>query len=320
MEECRDTTFVTAFYDLSSLDRVRQVAAVRDDDAGVRTSSAYLAHAEFLLSQDLHLVIYTSEDFAQAFTTRRADHGHADKTLVVTRPFEDLELAPLIGTIDACRRRHPVRNANPHKDTPHFTALMLQKLHFLRESIELNPWRTTHVAWIDLAIAHVAAGQAAQALGQIAASVPDRIRLCSMMHVAAAETYAADYYDWFRSQVCGGFLIGPRALMLTLTRACLDQLRRCIEERAICPNDEQLLAVAVARLESLFDPYYGDYADILANYAALRGSVSLVLRNAQRAREAGDYRRLGQIVTSILAPASCATQVEKRAALELLIS
>lgn len=256
----RDTTLVTALYDIAS----------REPTTGRRSLDDYLRLACFVVEQPMPLVCFCEPGIATELTEARASLGLERMTRVVPRALEGTRRFADLARIEDARRRRPIRNANPAKDSPLYTVLTWSKLDFLAEVVDENPFGTSHVSWVDAGIVHVAS---------IAHVDEDRVLdlRCPGIRVLALRAWSpgisdepGQYCSVIRGHLAAGFLSGSRGRtreLVGLGNATLDRLLG----RGIAPTDEQLLALLADSRPDLFDLYHGDYGQILENARVLRG-------------------------------------------------
>ena len=104
------------------------------------------------------------------------------------------------------------------KDTAEFMALMHNKIEFIKETIEQNPWNSTVFSWIDFNIGHVLNNEKKtmeiiRQLGQTQ-FVENFLCIPGCWHIDQEQRlheYTLKFIHW---RFCGGFLIGDKNTML----------------------------------------------------------------------------------------------------------
>ncbi len=282
---------VTALYDL----------ARREPESGRRDPAFYFDKGEFVLSLDESLVVFTDPELEEPVRRRRQASGLEHRTRTFPIPLEELPLYRELPDIRRAASSHPIRNANPRKDTPLYTALGWSKVDFLEAAMAESPPGTTGFAWIDFGIAHVAR-TAHWREDLVFAPQPGPVRLLMMRNVTPAEVAdRGEYYASLRGHVAGGFLNGGREELSRFCRAFRAEAAAALDGE-MAPLEEQVLGVLVAEQPELFEPYYGDYTHILENFARPRGSAGNLLFQLRICRDQRDWRRAcdigGRIVAS----------------------
>lgn len=132
------TTFVTAFLDLYE---------DRSQDKSVDTC---FNHFSTLCSADISLVVFLSKCYMDKLHAKKAKKTKANIHYI---PIELADLETYKEAVD-----NPLalpESRTPHHDTLHFMILMNAKIEFVKKAIDINPFKTTHFAWIDFSICHV---------------------------------------------------------------------------------------------------------------------------------------------------------------------
>lgn len=261
------TTYVTSLFDIGR----------RSEGLGGPLDS-YVDWLGQLLALPIDLVCFTTPDIAE----RLAPVRRANLRVELLDGTGALPCFDQIEEVRGAWRRH--RTNDPAKDTPEFACLTHAKFPLLRRAIAANPHRSSHFGWIDAGIAKVATE-----LERLPTLVPrDRVRLLQIRYTAAAEIARPDFVDECRYKVAGGFFTGRADL--------LDDFARVVE--ALAQRDlqggrfgleQEYMAIAYRTDPVAFDPYYGDFCDLVASYDRCRGSVPLVSALLADAIAAGDH-------------------------------
>jgi hypothetical protein len=255
-------TLVTYLFDL----------ARREPEIGRTSVERYLKLAdEHVLGLDNDLVAFVEPELAERVAASRAGCGLARRTRVVPVAFEDLPVAALLSRIEAARTRHPLRNGNPWKDTPLYTALGWAKPELAARVARDDPFDGSHVGWIDIGLSF------RPHPGEDPFTRPsDRVRLLSMRPVLERELSDRDrYLASLRGHLAAGCACGSRKNMAWLGAAFARVARETLDA-GFAGSDEQLLPLLTSAHPERFALYHGDYEDILANHLVLhRGAKNL---------------------------------------------
>lgn len=282
------TTLVTALVDIAS----------REANDRPRAVGEYLRLGDLVLGADAPLVCYCDPELAPLVSARRTLRRPAASTLVVPLRLEETAAFRDLARIEAARSRHPIENANPAKDTPLYTALLYAKFAMLDEVAARNPFATTHCAWIDFGIAHVAAhGHVDE--DRVFDLRRERISILMLRPWAAGSNRdLRELGRFIRGYVAAGFLAGPNEKIRTLCSRALETID-CALDRLVAPNDEQLLAHLVDESPDLFEPYPGDYREILENSRYLRGGAGNLRMQLAECLRLRDWRWAMEILRRI---------------------
>ncbi len=244
----KNLALVTCLYDL-----------VKRGSTQHRTVDWIFENSGFVLGLDRELVIFTEPETEAAFRTRRGDRP----TTIVTKPFE--ELLRLDRAAAALRGAKP-RNANAAKDTPVYGQLTWAKFAMLEAALKITS--APYIAWIDLAITHVAKTPPAGI--DIFADPSDRVRVHVLRCFDKRDVDHPDYWCNVRGHLAGGLVIGGRDQVQELVGDFWKAADRAIS-MGLSPLEEGLLSYVVGQRPGDFTYSYGDYEDILRNHDAPRG-------------------------------------------------
>ena len=276
-------TFVTGFLDLSRYES-RPAGKSWED---------YLEHAAWLLQKPLPLVVFADSGRLEALRRLRPTQL---PTYWVPFDRDDLAAWPQYERIRACidAEGYPAYTW-VDKDTPLYLMVGWQKTEWLRHAARVNPFSSSHFAWIDMGIHWAASQLGARALDEaidrvVAAPPPQRLRFCSISYVAPEAAASRDrYFARHRWPVAGGFFAGSGEKLEWFANQLKRQWQTSIEQ-GLVTNDEMMFGYLVQRYPERFELYYGDHASVVANYAEARCGHDAVLRAVEQSRHAGDHR------------------------------
>ena len=150
---------------------------------------------------------------------------------------------------------------NPEKDTAEFACLTHSKFHLLNQAINVNPFNSTHYAWIDAGILKIAThGERLPTLYP-----PDKIKLLIMNFINSNEVKDPAFVRTCRYKIAGGLFIGPKDNIKTFC----DKMITTVNEDINNGNfglEQEYMAIVYRQDTSIFDPYYGDFSDLILNY------------------------------------------------------
>lgn len=250
-------TIVTAFFDLTR----RNLSEQRGFDT-------FKPHIEKLLSIDAQFVIYTEMEYIKEISNM-VKH---DKAMIIPLRYEDLEYYPYLGKIQAYHQVNPIRNL-PDKFTPHHIIIEWSKLSLVKQAIKLNPYNSTHFGWVDIGIHHV--GMPKQ-LQDLTTCTTDQVKMLMMRDFTIQELLHPNYFEYRRGEVAGGLAIGSKENMLWFYETCNTIIQECLSKNR-APAEEAIYACAISRDFTRFTFYYGDYVDIVENYAKQRQGMQTVI-------------------------------------------
>lgn len=120
-----------------------------------------------------------------------------------------------------------------HHDTYNFLVLMNSKIEFVTKAMEINPFRTTHFAWIDFSVCHVI--QNNNTLKRLYTFSRSALKESMLVFpVCWSRIYAERQIDNLYSKVfwrfCGGFFIGDKESLLGFNNAYRQNYKKFLEE------------------------------------------------------------------------------------------
>lgn len=254
-----------------------------------------------MFALDHDIAFYVDPEFEHEIYERRDAHGLLDRTVVIPTPFESLPAHESLAEITEARRRHPLINGNPHKDTPLYVALGWSKFELLRRALEASTFEATHFAWIDIGLANVANVDHAIEDG-VFARPGTGVRVLMMRAPRAVELADREHYlSYIWGQIAAGYISTERTCTERLCELAVAEALAMLEH-GYAATDEHLLALAYSSQPGLFAFHYGDYAVILANYHRVRGSADNLLFQLRHCRSAErwDRKRAREISAAVI--------------------
>lgn len=269
-------TVVTAFFDLE-----------RREKLGRRNAEEYLKYGDFLLQQDVNLIIFIEEEFYYYVWAKRREYGLLNKTYIIPTALEQLDYYRYINRIQRNHKINPMKNRGERKDTPLYTVLTCSKLKLMEDAIKLDPFESTHWTWHDFGLYHIACDADSFAPDQAKNihTITDKIRIMLMKHCTPGEIAdLKEYYSWLRGKVAAGYFSGSKENIVTFAKYQEEEFLTAIN-LGYAPLEEQVYGVIIAKHPELFDPYHGDYHTVLANINHIRGNVPTIIQAIMFCRE-----------------------------------
>lgn len=149
----------------------------------------------------------------------------------------------------------------PEKDTAEFAFLTMAKYDFLQMAILDNPFDSEYFAWIDAGLKKVVPG-----LADIYNIIPTKlIKICLMNYTPLKEAYNLDFVMSCRYKVCGGFFLGGKENILKFVNLMKEEAKKYLD-LGYFGMEQEFMAIVYFRNPELFDPYFGDFRDLLCNF------------------------------------------------------
>ena len=266
-----DFTIVMAWYNI----REKEKNPLKDTETTEFFSADYYFQvSRNYIQKEFPLIIFVEPQYEQLFWEMRPKHLHPI-TRIISRDYEDLyryrDLFPPFAEIT---RQHPIHNLHREKFTALYNFFINQKVEFVRETIEWNPFNTTRFAWMDLRLHEMDISE----INQIFSHFPeDRVLITQQKYTEKEDT--TNRYAWLnmtKGRVCAGFFAGYAQPLLKFCDICRKEFENAINiGRA--PTEEMVYSIVVANNLDLFEPHIGDYEDVLHNILYNRNNTHLTL-------------------------------------------
>lgn len=210
-------TFVTAFLDL------------REDRSKDKSPDTCFKHFRVLAESGVYLCLFVSADYYEA-AKRLSDEY---KNVRVLQPIEIEDL----WTYAVAKAQSDVALPNQrtsHHDTFNFFCLMNGKIEFVKKAMLVNPFQTSHFAWIDFSICHVIRSQnTLKRLATYGQSTlkPSMLAFPGCYNKERADQFVGRVCDGVLWRFCGGFFIGDAGSLDSFYETYLTQFPRFLQEK-----------------------------------------------------------------------------------------
>jgi len=135
----------------------------------------------------------------------------------------------------------------------------------LKETIQSNPFGSTHFAWINFCIERMGFSNLIR-LDEALAVRRDLFSTCYIDYVP--ETLVKntpEYFQFGRCSMCSGFFTGNREYMFQVCDLVENKFLEYLHQ-GYGHADEQLFSPVYFENPHLFEHYYGDYLQMITNY------------------------------------------------------
>lgn len=239
-------TIITAFYDLyNSQEKVEQ----------------YLKLGRLWSRVPAPMVIFTSDELLPALRDIRRDYPGLTTIIVQELPY----LSSLERITEALEKS-PIENRNLDKDVPIFHVFNISKFEMIRQAVGLNPYRTTHFAWLDFGLAKFERVNPDAIFQIVNQRMPDRIRVmmisCPPREWRGNIDKAREAFKTIRHHHAGGLITGSGEYLTRLS-VWADEWHHKMLDSGWYQLDEAIISMIHVEHEAAFDVYYGDYQNIV---------------------------------------------------------
>ena len=161
------------------------------------------------------------------------------------------------------------RKTNPYyfdnRNTASYYLFCMSRYAMLKETIETNPFNSTHFCWINFCIERMGFKNLIR-LDEGLAVNRDKFSTCYIDYIPQSLVEnTAEYFKWGRCSMCSGFFTGNKKYMYEVCDLIEDKFLKYLE-LGYGHADEQLYSPVYFENPELFEHYYGDYHQMITNY------------------------------------------------------
>jgi hypothetical protein len=279
-------TLVTAYFDLTKCSDASSEIRERD-------TNHYFLHATSTLSLPYNMVIYCDEASYPHLVKIRPPELSV-KTHYVIIEFDSFVLRE---KSFATYRQQIANNRVVHpyefdgRNTPSYYLFCMSRYIMLKQVIDENRFHSTHFAWVNLCLERMGI-QNIRRLPEALSLHRNKFSTCYIDYIPEEWVKQTDFYfRRGRCSLCSGFFTGDATHMY---RVCGLIENKFIEyvEQGYGHADEQLYSPVLFANPELFETFYGDYTEMVTNYAHVYENPHSILTNfIANSYRFGDNRR-----------------------------
>jgi Bacterial protein of unknown function (HtrL_YibB) len=249
------TTVVTMYFNIKNLP---------DATEEVRPKSFYMDKGRVTLSLKNPMVIFCDDTCYEDIKAIRGDLP----THYIIRPFENYDFyKDNYPIIRANREGNPMYVGN--RNTSSYCLLCLFKIYAIHLAHQVNPFHTTHYAWIDFGGSHVLRNLADAAPVMLDNPHP-KVGMCYIHYRNGHEmTLTSQFAHGGLCSIGGTAFTVEGSYVTRFYNGCMSIFHELLLHR-LCHADEQVMAYFYHRYPELCTLYYGDYYSIITNYNAIK--------------------------------------------------
>jgi hypothetical protein len=187
------------------------------------------------------------------------------------------------------------RIKNPYyfdnRNTPSYYLFCMSRYLMMKETILENKFHSTHFAWINFCIERMGHKNMIH-LEEGLAQNRDRFSTCYIDYIPESLVRnTKEFFLWGRCSMCSGFFTGSADYMYKVCDLIEDAFLNYLEE-GYGHADEQLFSPVYFDNPQLFEHYYGDYLQMITNYAHVYEAPEPPIHNfIQNSFRAGNYEK-----------------------------
>lgn len=247
-----NVTLVTCFYNINRANW----------NHSSRTVDRYFTNCEHILNKKNPIVIFTTDEYKdRCISIRKKTDINLIYTTIIIIPFEklyyydNLELIRKI-QINNINNIFPVHErVNPEFCVPEYIVLINNKIHFLKEVADRNPYNSQIFQWVDFGL-HSNLYIKEQFNENFFSKIfykKDKIRLVSFKNpVKFINNDIRSYYNIHSSTLSAGLIAGDKNTINIMYNLCNEQFNEMIQNNVV--NQEQyILYYIMCQKPDLFD-------------------------------------------------------------------
>lgn len=263
---------VTCFFDLGR----------REQNVHRRNAQEYLEKSQWLLKQNVELVIYIEPDYSNIIRSYRKKYGLESKTHIIEMKFEELPWWDFYSLALEANEKKPIEKENK-KDTLLYHVIQWNKFGLVADAISRlqllggkkeEDEKDIYCGWIDFGIKHVAQTDYVELdelwLGGACYSNKNKIRIMANNPLQewkdnVSEEEEDEYLSRWRAALGGGFWMGRPSNVIWMTQQMRQALMRGLNLLHRLSLEDNYLSTIIKRHRNRFSLFYGEYCSILAN-------------------------------------------------------
>jgi hypothetical protein len=284
-------TCVTAYFDLTK-------EPDASDAIRARPLDHYLKEAHTTLCLPQHLVVYCDETTYPLLEKMRPSHLKA-KTRYILKPFSSFVLEDkksngiqmddisggtnqfysiphLRAKIDQNRIDHPYQF--DARNTASYYLFCMLRYVMLNEVMDANPFQSSHFAWVNLNIENYGWHNAAS-FESVFRLHRDKFSTCWIDYIPPSLVQnTEEYFQYGRCGMCSGFFTGNEHYFREFNNYILETFFDCLHQ-GFGHADEQLYSIVYYQHPDIFEPYFGDYTEMVTNYVTVKRRATEPVKN-----------------------------------------
>jgi len=271
-------TLVTAYFNLTKCPDASSEIIKRDQNY-------YFSHSISTLSLPYNLVIYCDTDSYAEIQKIRPSFLN-DKTKYIIKEFDSFifnknnndntTFKEYRNIINTNRKNKPYSFDN--RNTASYYLFCMSRYAMLKETIELNPFDSSHFCWINFCIERMGYNNL-KYLDEALFVKRDKFSTCYIDYIP--ETLVNNtpkYFEWGRCGMCSGFFTGDKNYMYKVCDLIENKFLEYLN-LGYGHADEQLFTPVYFENPELFEHYYGDYLQMITNYTYVYDAPENPIRN-----------------------------------------
>lgn len=290
MKNNKSLTLVTAYYDLGKYEQ----------RPAEKTKENYLKWGEFLFKLDINIVFFISREISHYILNKRKKYNLLNKTLIICREFEQLPWSNQHPDIKTFLHKNPIKNGNIKKDSSNYIALTWNKVYLVEEITKLNPFKSQYFGWIDFGIYGISCKNISPINEKfLIPTAYNKIKILEINHTFPQEIKnIREYTSSFGYKIGGGLWIGSAPILYKFINLFKKQLYKLLSDEIVV-HEETIMSIIYCQNYNMFDPYFGEYSDILLNYNKINRLSTRLFANLSHCIKQKSFAHINKICSKI---------------------
>lgn len=266
-------TIVTMLYDIRSMEN-NQTERNRKVDSYIDFSKKFLLKLPY---PTIFFIDYNIDTYNSIYNFRK-ELDLLDKTYIYMCDFKTTYFYKYLNRLEELQSTFHIINGEVEHETPLYVILNNNKFDCIDKTINLNPFNSTHLVWIDFGINHVA--ENTEKINEWILKVPDKIKqLC--INPYTESNAAKDHFRFIYHNLAGGLFSGSIENMKKYSYLFKKKTEEIYNDNWY-QIDEAVMTMVVRENPDLFDLFYGDYKGIISNYLYPIHNIDLIIKGSQK--------------------------------------
>ena len=267
-------TLVTMFFDLTPF---------TDSNHETRGPAFYVEHGRTVMSLKAPMVIFCDETTEPLIRTLRTH----PETVYVVKPLQSYDYFNVNYSVVQLNRKMSRGYKHADRNTPSYFLLTMFKVVALQLANRINPFGSTHVAWIDFGCNHFIRG--VDSAPTILAALKPRVAVTYIHYRSHAElSNMAAYMEYGAPCGIAATFFTVEASYVDLFASAMFAVFYDMLAHGFGHTEETVMVYCYDRYPDMFTLTYGDYYSVITNYIKPTQDLECVRRNfIQNAQRAG---------------------------------
>jgi len=169
----------------------------------------------------------------------------------------------------------------------------------VEEIIKLDPFQSAYFGWIDFGIYGGSQKNIPQIDDKFLIPPTNKIKILEINHTSPNEIKnIREYTSLFRYKIGGGLWIGIAPTLIKFINLFKKQLHILLLEEIVV-HEETIISFIYCKNYDMFDPFYGEYSDILLNYNKINRVSNRIFANLRYSIKQKSFHHVNQLSLKI---------------------